>query len=251
MKLPCPYCGDSIEYDGVLAGKTFRCRYCKKPLRMPLVTELAPEDRVEYEIEQEELRKRVEAAERERRLAQQKEAERKQAEYLAQQEHERRAREEQLRAAAEAAQQQQYLQAVADAKADPERPKIWHCCIEGTEHGPMRESVLQKWIDDGALGGHDYVRLENAPIWIQLSDIPERFALPASIVAPVPAGDDRLRCPKCRCTQLSAHKRGMKGSTACLGALLLGPLGVLCGLKGANQVIVTCLKCGHQWTRGR
>jgi hypothetical protein len=60
-----------------------------------------------------------------------------------------------------------------------------------------------------------------------------------------------VRCPKCGCTQLSANKRGMSGSDACCGALLLGPLGILCGLSGANQVIVTCLNCGYQWSRGK
>ncbi len=59
-----------------------------------------------------------------------------------------------------------------------------------------------------------------------------------------------VNCPKCGCAQISANKKGMDAGGACCGALLLGPLGILCGLQGANKVIVTCLKCGHQWTRG-
>ena len=35
------------------------------------------------------------------------------------------------------------------------------------------------------------------------------------------------------------------------GAFLLGPLGVMAGLLGSNQVIITCMKCGNQWEPGR
>jgi len=78
-------------------------------------------------------------------------------------------------------------------------------------------------------------------------------SLPAGNIhaAPVGAVDaNSVRCPRCGCTQLSTEKRGMSGGSACCGALLLGPLGVLCGLHGANKVMITCLKCGHQWSRG-
>ena len=59
-----------------------------------------------------------------------------------------------------------------------------------------------------------------------------------------------VRCPRCQSNQISTQKKGMSGGSACCGALLVGPLGLLCGLQGANKVIVTCLKCGHQWSRG-
>jgi tellurium resistance protein TerD len=61
---------------------------------------------------------------------------------------------------------------------------------------------------------------------------------------------DSVTCPRCGSTQITAQKKGFGGGCACCGALLVGPLGLLCGLKGANQIIVTCLKCGHQWSRG-
>lgn len=245
MKLPCPYCGDSIKYQESLGGKTIRCNYCKRPLLIPFVAQLPPDYQEEFRQEQAKLRKNAEAAEQKRIRALRKESERKQAELLRQQELEIRAKEARLRQDAEAAQQQQYVKAIADAKAEPDKPKIWHCSIKGTQHGPMQESVLQKWVDDGAIGEDDYVRVEGAVTWIRLSDIPERFCFPVHAVGP-----NGVRCPKCGCTQLSAQKKGMSGENACCGALLLGPLGVLCGLQGANKVIVTCLKCGHQWSRG-
>jgi hypothetical protein len=42
----------------------------------------------------------------------------------------------------------------------------------------MQESMLQKWIDDGRLGGTDYVQVEGGEAWIVLSDLPERFPVP-------------------------------------------------------------------------
>jgi len=73
--------------------------------------------------------------------------------------------------------------------------------------------------------------------------------------AAVPTGSvgeslDSVTCPKCGSSQITAQKKGFGGGSACCGALLVGPLGLLCGLKGANKIVVTCLKCGHQWSRG-
>ena len=61
---------------------------------------------------------------------------------------------------------------------------------------------------------------------------------------------DSVTCPNCGSSQITAQKKGFGGGCACCGALLFGPLGLLCGLQGANKVIITCLKCGHQWSRG-
>jgi len=186
IKLPCPYCGDSIKYEESLGGKTITCRYCKRPLKMPFLAQLAPEYQEEFRHQQDKLRKKAEAAEQKRIRAQQRESERESAAFLRQQELERRAEEARLRQQVEAAQQQEYVKAI--------------------HAGPT---------------------------------------------APAPTADaNSVRCPKCGCTQLSTQKKGMSGGCACCGALLVGPLGLLCGLKGANKVIITCLKCGHQWSRG-
>ncbi len=64
-------------------------------------------------------------------------------------------------------------------------------------------------------------------------------------------GPVSVKCPRCGCSQISGNKKGMDAGTACCGALLLGPLGLLCGLSGANKVIITCLNCGFQWSKGR
>ena len=58
-------------------------------------------------------------------------------------------------------------------------------------------------------------------------------------------------CPKCGSTSLSADKKGFSTTKAIVGTLLVDPLiGVVAGSTGKNKVIVTCLKCGHQWPAG-
>lgn len=59
------------------------------------------------------------------------------------------------------------------------------------------------------------------------------------------------QCPKCGSTSLSADKKGFSITKAIVGTLLVDPLiGVVAGNAGKNKVIVTCLKCGHQWQAG-
>lgn len=56
--------------------------------------------------------------------------------------------------------------------------------------------------------------------------------------------NDELICPKCGSKNIHIGKRGYDAGGACCGAILLGPLGLLCGADGANKIIKTCLKCG-------
>lgn len=79
---------------------------------------------------------------------------------------------------------------------------------------------------------------------------PIHDAIPRSPAIAQVVDNNSVRCPKCGCTQLSTQKRGMDAGGALVGALLLGPLGLLAGAPGANKVVITCLKCGHQWTAG-
>jgi len=65
-----------------------------------------------------------------------------------------------------------------------------------------------------------------------------------------------VACPKCLSTQITAGKRGYNSKSLVKGAavgLLVPAMGAgvaLGGLKGSNQVVCTCLKCGHQWPAG-
>jgi hypothetical protein len=50
-----------------------------------------------------------------------------------------------------------------------------------------------------------------------------------------PTTDDAIRCPQCRSAQVHAEKRGWN---------------FLSGLIGSGQILLTCLKCGHQFKPG-
>lgn len=59
--------------------------------------------------------------------------------------------------------------------------------------------------------------------------------------------EEQVKCPKCRSTQITASKKGFGVGKAAAGAVLLGPLGLAGGMIGSNQLLLSCLKCGHQW----
>lgn len=56
--------------------------------------------------------------------------------------------------------------------------------------------------------------------------------------------DDKIHCPKCNSTQITAHKKGFSMGKAFVGGILLGDV-------GKNKIIITCLNCGHQWKPGK
>ena len=58
---------------------------------------------------------------------------------------------------------------------------------------------------------------------------------------------DVIKCPRCGSTQIHIDKRGFDAGGACCGAILLGPLGILCGADGANKLRKTCLNCKKSW----
>lgn len=60
-----------------------------------------------------------------------------------------------------------------------------------------------------------------------------------------------VRCPRCGSTQISSSQQGFGVGKAVIGAAVAGPVGLAAGGIGSKKVIVTCLKCGHQWQAGR
>lgn len=62
--------------------------------------------------------------------------------------------------------------------------------------------------------------------------------------------DDKIKCPKCGSTQLTANKKGFSGTQAVGGAILTGGIGLLAGTIGSNKIKITCLVCGHQFRPG-
>jgi ribosomal protein S27E len=78
---------------------------------------------------------------------------------------------------------------------------------------------------------------------------------PATTVAPdvgapvVSVNPTQPQCPKCLSYQTTYSKQGFSAGKAAAG-LLLAPGGVLWGFHGKNRIIITCMKCGHQWKVG-
>ncbi len=67
-------------------------------------------------------------------------------------------------------------------------------------------------------------------------------------VATSPTNDNtqqpkKLTCPRCGSNNIYVNKKGFDAGNACCGALLVGPLGLLCGQSGANKIEKNCLDC--------
>lgn len=60
-----------------------------------------------------------------------------------------------------------------------------------------------------------------------------------------------VKCLKCHSTQLSINKKGFGLGKATVGVMLLGPVGLIGGMWGSNQLSITCLRCGYQWKPGK
>ncbi|WP_289055200.1 zinc-ribbon domain-containing protein [Carboxylicivirga marina] len=58
---------------------------------------------------------------------------------------------------------------------------------------------------------------------------------------------DKIKCPKCKSTQLTSNKKGFSLGNAVVGGVLTGGVGLLGGFVGSNKIIITCLKCGKKW----
>jgi tellurium resistance protein TerD len=59
--------------------------------------------------------------------------------------------------------------------------------------------------------------------------------------------DPAPKCPKCGSRHITLDKKGYEVGNGCCGAILLGPIGLLCGAVGANDKKMVCMSCGHEW----
>lgn len=62
--------------------------------------------------------------------------------------------------------------------------------------------------------------------------------------------EDKLYCPSCGSSQLTANKKGFGTGKAVTGAILTGGIGLLAGFIGSGDIKVTCIKCGRKWNPG-
>lgn len=63
--------------------------------------------------------------------------------------------------------------------------------------------------------------------------------------------EEKLYCPHCGSSQLTANKKGFGAGKAVTGAILTGGIGLLAGFIGSGDVKITCLKCGRKWNPGQ
>ena len=54
-------------------------------------------------------------------------------------------------------------------------------------------------------------------------------------------------CPRCGSNNITTNNKGYGIGKGVVGAALLGPLGLVAGNIGKNDIICTCLDCGHRW----
>lgn len=63
--------------------------------------------------------------------------------------------------------------------------------------------------------------------------------------------EQRVCCPKCGSTSLSANKKGFGLLKGAAGVLTFGAYGVVTAGIGKNKIIITCLACGKQFKPGK
>jgi len=56
-----------------------------------------------------------------------------------------------------------------------------------------------------------------------------------------------VKCPKCKSTQITASQNGYSAGKGLAGAFLTGGIGLLAGFIGSKDLVVYCMKCGHNW----
>lgn len=61
-------------------------------------------------------------------------------------------------------------------------------------------------------------------------------------------GGDDIVCPRCHGTNVRTGEKGFGLGKAAIGGLILGPVGLLGGFIGKNQLKFTCNNCGNKWS---
>lgn len=78
------------------------------------------------------------------------------------------------------------------------------------------------------------------------------FQQPAAYPPPLPRTQtyegDNIVCPNCHSTNVRTGEKGFGIGKAAIGGLILGPIGLLGGFIGKNQLKFTCQTCGKSWS---
>lgn len=61
-------------------------------------------------------------------------------------------------------------------------------------------------------------------------------------------GGEDIICPRCHSSNIRTGQKGFGLGKAAIGGLILGPVGLLGGFIGKNQLKFTCNSCGNAWS---
>lgn len=75
----------------------------------------------------------------------------------------------------------------------------------------------------------------------------ERAAIASIKSTAVAEMGNQIRCPRCGSTQILFGRKGYNGAAGLVGALCLGPIGLLAGCAGSGDVELTCMLCSFRW----
>lgn len=62
--------------------------------------------------------------------------------------------------------------------------------------------------------------------------------------------EDKVHCPECNSTQITADKKGYHAGKAIAGVILTGGVGLLAGFHGSKKLVLYCMACGHKFKPG-
>ncbi|MFZ7943542.1 TerD family protein [Neobacillus sp. 19] len=77
---------------------------------------------------------------------------------------------------------------------------------------------------------------------------PSQSTFPSTTGSHQSYGGDDIMCPRCHSTHVRTGKKGFGLGKAAIGGLILGPVGLLGGFIGQNQLKFTCNSCGNNWS---
>lgn len=71
---------------------------------------------------------------------------------------------------------------------------------------------------------------------------------PSTSNTPSTYGGEDILCPRCHSSNVRQGQKGFGLGKAAIGGLILGPVGLLGGFIGKNQLKFTCNSCGNSWS---